>query len=201
MIVYILEDHPMVSHGIKILLESDSKDYSFATCDSLNEAMDTLDNLEYDLAIVDLNLKGQRTFQWLEKAVQLYPHRKHLVFTSSVRRDYFEKAFHLGANGYLVKESQPEDLIYAVKTVMQDRVFKDPIFSEIPSHSKPKTDILTEREKQVLRLLANGKTNQEIADTLFVSIYTIKKYVTSTLAKMEFANRTEAAIYAQTHYI
>lgn len=199
--VYILEDHPMVSNGIQMILKSEFPHAEFILSETLDDGMKKIPFSSYDLAIVDLNLKGERTFQWLEKSILKNPQAKHLIFTSSVRRDYFEKAFHLGVNGYLVKESQPEDLLYAVRTILNNRTFKDPIFDELESHAQPATDQLTKREKEVLKLLAEGKTNQEIAEMLFVSIYTVKKYVTAIMSKMNFSNRTEAAIYAQTHYI
>jgi len=201
--VYILEDHPMVLQGLRTVLENAFDDVTIVEERILESATKNIGFAQYDLAIVDLNISGKRTFDFLKQASNENKNSKHLVFTSSVRQDYFEKAFECNADGYLVKECMPEDLIYAVKTVLKGRRFIDPIFHDIQMSSAQKSNVelLTEREKDVLRLIGAGMSNQKIAENLFITVSTVKKYVSKIMSKMEFENRTEAALFCQQNYV
>lgn len=201
MVFYILEDHPMVIEGIQSVVSSVYPDVKFISESNLENAIKTLDWISYDLAIVDLNISGKRSFEFLDKATKKHKNSKHLIFTSSIRKDYFEQAFKFKIDGYLVKESMPEDLIYAIGTVLKGRKFIDPIFIDIQQTKERKIEKLTEREREVLRLVGKGDSNQEIADIMFISVNTVKKYVASIMQKMDFNNRTEAALFCQQNYV
>lgn len=201
MIFYILEDHPMIVEGIQSVVSSVYPEVKFVAESNLENAMSNLNWVNYDLAIVDLNISGKRSFGFLEEATKRHKQSKHLIFTSSIRKDYFEQAFAFPIDGYLVKESMPEDLIYAIGTVLKGRKFIDPIFLDIQQSKEQKIEKLTEREREVLRLIGKGDSNQDIADNMYISVNTVKKYVASIMQKMEFNNRTEAALFCQQNYV
>lgn len=201
--IFILEDHPLVLQGLRSVLESAFSEIEIDEERNLENALQQLKFRQYDLAIVDLNISGKRTFDFLKKASEINKESKHLVFTSSIRQDYFERAFECHADGYLVKECMPEDLVYAINSIMKGRKFVDPIFHDIQLNGSTdsKVDSLTEREKDVLRLIGEGMSNQKIAENLYITVSTVKKYVSRIMSKMEFNNRTEAALFCQHNYV
>lgn len=200
--VHILDDHPMMISGLELILRSAYSEINIITESDLSIAIDHLPFAKYDLSIIDINISGKRSFDYIKKAIDQHPKSKHLIFTSSIRQDYYEKIMKLNVDGYLVKECMPEDLIYAIKTVMKGRRFVDPIFYDCQDKKCEKNiDDLTSREREVLKLIGQGLTNQNIAQALFISVSTVKKHASSAMSKMEFDNRTEAALYCQSHYV
>lgn len=204
--VFILEDHPLVMCSLKSLITNAFENVNVTEVGDLSEAFNYIKSnsyFSYDLVIVDLNIKGKKSFDFLEKSTGKNKKSKHLVFTSSIRKDYYEKAFSYNINGYIVKESMPEDVIYAIKSVMNGHKFIDPIFNEIESIRKKesKTENLTNREKELLRLIGKGYSNKQISDELFISVNTVKKHVTNILQKMELEDRTQAVLYCQKNYV
>ncbi len=198
--IYILEDHPLMIEALQSIIDSAFEAVNITTESNLDNAIKSIGFINYDLAIVDLNISGQKSFEFIEQTKKDNRNAKILVFTSSIRKDYFERVTNLQVDGYLVKECMPEDLIYAIKTVLKDRKYIDPIFFEEQNQSNT-IDELSLRERQVLKLIGKGLTNNEIADELYISISTVKKHASSAMAKMNFANRTVAALYCQTHYV
>lgn len=204
--VFILEDHPLVMNSLESLLINSFEDVNVTGIGDLCEAIKRIDDIKYtnyDLVIVDLTIKGKKSFGFLQKSINRNKKTKHLIFTSSIRKDYYEEAFSYDINGYIVKESMPEDVIYAIRSVMKGNIFIDPIFNEIEANRKKesKTENLTDREKELLRLIGKGYSNKQIADELFISVNTVKKHVTNILAKMDFEERTQAVLYCQQNYV
>lgn len=198
---YIVEDHPMVVYGLSTVIESHFPGALIDVESNLDTAMSGLDYKNYDFAIIDLNISGKKTFDYIKRATETNKSSKHMVFTSSIRKDYFDQVFEYDVDGYLIKECAVEDLVYAINSILKGRRFVDPIFSDIQRNTSFKSEILTQREKEVLKLMGGGLSNQDIANTLYISVNTVKKYVTSLMSKMEFSNRTEAALFCQTNYV
>lgn len=201
--VLILEDHPLVLHGLESILQSSFPDVRLRAVSDLGEAMTDIQYTTYDLAIVDLCIRGKRSFDFLQSACTEQKGAKHLVFTSSIRRDYYEKALNCGADGYLVKECTPDDLVYAVKTVMKGRRYIDPIFMEVDAKRSASSglDRLTARETEILRMVGKGLSNRQIAEQTYITVNTVKKHITNILNKMEFNDRKQAILFCQNHYV
>ncbi len=201
--IYVLEDHPLVLHGLESIIGSAFPEVKLKSESDLHDAMDGIGYNAYDLAIVDLCIKGKRSFDFLEKSTETNQHAKHLVFTSSIRKDYYDKALACGVDGYLVKECTPDDLVYAIKTVLKGRKFIDPIFHEIQQQHQAQSPTvqLTDREKEILKMIGQGLTNRQIAELTYITVNTVKKHITNILNKMEFKNRKQAILYCQHHYI
>jgi len=199
----IVEDHPLVSSGVKMILQLEFNARTIQEVSNLDEA-DKLAMLNhYDLAIVDLCLKGKKSFDFIRKIKKDKIADKVLVFTSSIRQDYFERVMSLNVDGYLVKECIPEDLVYAIKTITSGRQFIDPIFYNLKQNNKQLNTVnqLTNREKEVLRLIGLGLSNKAIADKTFISVNTVKKHVTNIFMKMEFVSRNQAILFCQSNYV
>ena len=129
----IVEDHPLVTSGIKMILQLEFNATNIDEVCSLDEAESISQMNHYDLAVVDLCLKGKRSFNFISKIKQEKLVERVLVFTSSIRQDYFERVMSLNVDGYLVKECIPEDLVYAIKTITSGRQFIDPLFYNLQS--------------------------------------------------------------------
>lgn len=201
--ILILEDHPLVAKGVRSVLEEVFSEAKIDIECNLNDVISEIEFKTYDLVLVDLCIKGETSFDFLEKSIRYNKDSKHLILTSSIRKDYFEKAFSYDIDGYLVKECMPEDLIYAVKSVLNNRKFIDPVFYEIDMKRKKKSKVilLSPREKEILRMLGRGKSNKQIAIEAFITVNTVKKHITNIFNKMEFNNRNEAIMFCQSHYV
>lgn len=204
--VFILEDHPLVMNSLKSLIIGSFENVNVTGSSDLNDALKLIDCFNYcnkDLIIVDLTIRGEKSFDFLQKSIKRNKNAKHLIFTSSIRKDYYEKAFSYNIDGYVLKESMPEDVIYAIRCIMRGDIFIDPIFNKIEANRRKesKTENLTDREKELLRLIGKGYSNKEIGDELFITTNTVKKHVTNILAKMELEDRTQAVLYCQQNYV
>jgi NarL family two-component system response regulator LiaR len=129
------------------------------------------------------------------------PDTKVLMLTSASDRSQVLSALKAGARGYILKDSAPDDLIQAIEAVYAGKLLlpsdlaQQALFTE-PDQSPPPSE-LTEREIDVLRCVAQGLSNQEIADKLSISLYTVRSHVRNILSKLQLANRTQAALYAR----
>lgn len=195
--VMILDDHPLVGCGLKSLVNTAFSDSMVYTETTVASAVNVARDISIDLSIVDLNLNGESGFEFLRKCKDEAYGCKCMVLTSSVYSGDFKKAMEIGVDGYLLKESMPEDLIYALKVVKQGRKFIDPHFmsDQFSSSSTDKSGQLTEREKEILIHVGKGLTNTEISKKLFISVSTVKKHINHIFSKMEFRNRGDAILY------
>ncbi len=139
----------------------------------------------------------------IESIVHSNPEARILVLTSFAADDKVFPAIKAGASGYLLKDTGPEELVEAIQQVYRGESSLHPtiarkLLTEVsqPPSGKQTTDPLTERELEVLRLIAKGKSNQEIADELVISEATVRTHVSNILGKLHLASRTQAALYA-----
>ncbi|MHB8963925.1 MAG: response regulator [Saccharofermentanales bacterium] len=200
----VVDDHPLVRQGLRSVLSLEN-DLVFAGEASCNkDAVTLIRTVNPDLVLLDIRLSGESGFDLIEYCNKAGIPCKFLVLTSSADERDFRYAKELGAHGYILKEALPEDLLYAIHLVGRGKNYYDPkIMDEImkdPMHSA-ESEELTERELEVLGALGDGLCNKEIADRLFISIFTVKKHVSQILAKLDLADRTQAALYAQANYL
>ncbi len=196
--IVVLEDHPMVCQGLETIIRQSFPNSRINHFDNLNTAMADAVGKKYDLAIVDLNLKGCSGFEYIKQSKIQNTAKKHLVFTSSAQMSDYRQAMLLDVEGYLLKECMPEDLVYAINTILKGRRYVDSIFlkNQFQEDTNPVSQ-LTEREVEILSFVGKGHSNFEIADQLFISSNTVKKHITHIFEKMQFKDRTQAVIYWQ----
>lgn len=201
--IFILEDHPMVLYGLQSILNRYFPDSKISSKENVEDAMLELERNDYDLSIIDVNVKGVSGLDYIAKAKSTKSRMKHLVFTSSAQQSDFQRAMSLDVDGYLLKECMPEDLVYAIQSIQRGRKFLDPVmlnYSFGKKHEDGLSD-LTEREREILVCIGRGKSNQEIADDLFISMHTVKKHITHIFEKLSFKDRSQAIVFCHENKI
>jgi len=201
--ILIADDHPVVRQGLAAMFGQ------LADLELVGEAKDGVEAVEMartlqpDVILLDLVMPRKGGVEAIVEIKADNPDARILVVTSFADDDSVFPAIKSGAQGYLLKDSPPEDLIRAIHDVYKGETSLHPtiarkLVQEIsqPSPLPPTAEPLTEREAAVLRLIARGLTNQEIADSLTVSERTVRFHVSNILSKLHLANRTQAAFYA-----
>lgn len=201
--VLIADDHTVVRQGIRALLsEAGGFDVVAEAADG-ESTVRLAGELHPDVVIMDLLMPGMDGIEATRILAEARPGPRVLVLTSFAADDKLFPAIKAGALGYLLKDSSPEELVRAIRQVHRGEPSLHPtiarkLLKEIsdPPEPQPAPEALTEREVAVLRLIARGLRNQEIADRLVVSEATVRAHVSHILAKLHLASRTQAALYA-----
>lgn len=201
--VYMVDDHPIVRRGIQNLLDTEADIELVGAATNGKDAILEVGDFKPDIVLMDLVMPVMDGIEATRLIREKYPDVKILVLTSFASDDKVFPAIKAGAMGYLVKDTAPEELIRAIHQVHQGQPTLHPIIaqkllSEIsgPREQPPASDPLTDRELEVLKLVARGLSNQEIATELVVSVATVYTHVSNILSKLHLASRTQAALYA-----
>lgn len=195
--VLLVDDHPLVRRGIISVLSSESSLQVVGEAETTKQGLEALDKLRPDLVLTDIRLGDGNGLELIEEAKKLNIKCKFVILTSSSNEQDFLTAEHLGASGYLLKESLPEEIVHALRVISQGRKYYDPgVISIKVRGAQVMNEDLTVREKEVLSALGRGLSNKDIAAQLFVSENTVKKHVSQVLAKLNLEDRTQAALYA-----
>ncbi|MCE5440752.1 response regulator transcription factor [Staphylococcus pseudintermedius] len=204
--IALVDDHFIVRQGLEFLLSTQPQIEvvgSFGEGQALLDALAT-DQIEPELILVDLVMPEMNGITLIQKLKEQHAGIKILVLTSYVDEEHVMSAMQAGADGYEMKDVDPEALMTSIETVLQgDKVIhKDAQQVMDTVITKPHMlNKLSKRETEVLKEMAKGKTNKEIAETLFVSEKTIKTHVSHILSKLEVTDRTQAAIYAMENHL
>ena len=201
--VFIADDHPIVRRGIRDLLETEADIQVVGEAANGQEAVAAASKLQPDIVLMDLVMPVMDGLEAIRQIKNELPHTQILVLTSFTTDDKVFPAIKAGALGYLIKDTAPEDLVRAIRQVYRGEATLHPaiaqkLLNEItaPSPKPPTPEPLTERELDVLKLVAQGLTNQEIAGELVIGVTTVYTHVSNILAKLHLASRTQAALYA-----
>jgi DNA-binding NarL/FixJ family response regulator len=211
--VAIVDDQSLVRAGLHMIIDSQPDLEVVAEAGTGREALQALAATPADVVLMDVRMPGmdgiEATAAVLEQAARLHPRTPHrvIVLTTFDLDDYALEAIRAGASGFLLKDGRPEDLIAAVRTVHRGdavvaasttRRLLDhfvPLLTSAPP-APPGLDLLTEREREVLELIARGRSNGEIAQDLFLSEATVKTHVGRVLAKLGLRDRVQAVVLA-----
>lgn len=201
--ILIADDHAIVREGLRTLIASEpGMEVAGEAADGL-QAVSLARSLQPDVILMDLMMPRKNGLEAIEEIKQENPEVCILVLTSFAEEDKVFPAIRAGALGYLLKDSSPQQLLQAIYDVHRGESSLHPtialkLIREIsqPSDLPPAEHPLTEREVDVLKLVAQGLTNQEIADRLVISEWTVRTHVRNILGKLHLANRTQAALYA-----
>ncbi len=201
--IMITDDHAIVRKGIRALLATEHNIQVVGEASDGAQAIEQAQTLKPDVILMDLVMPKTDGIEATRQITAKIPGMRILVLTSFAADDKVFPAIKAGALGYLLKDSGPDQLIEAIHQVYRGEPSLDPaiarkVLSEL-SHP-PKTpltaDPLTERELGVLRLVAQGKSNKEIAEQLVITEMTVRTHVSNILGKLHLASRTQAALYA-----
>ena len=195
----ILENYEVIRKGLILMLNMENEFQDIIEATTIEEAMKQLRIHKIDIAIINLSLGKRETgLSLVEKAKKEGFDTKFLIFTTLFRNEDMEKARALGVEGYIHQEATQEDICYAIKSIARGNLFYiNRLEGEgnETSYSKIKM-LLTDREYEIFKILGKGITNSQIAERLFITEATVKKHISSILAKLEMSHRTEAALYS-----
>ncbi len=201
--ILIADDHAIVREGLRTLIVAKPGLELVGEAADGNEAVLLARTVEPDVILLDMMMPHKDGLAAIEEIKAESPEARILVLTSFSDDEKVFAAIKAGALGYLLKDSSPQQLIQAIQDVHQGRSSLHPtialkLIRELnqPPNLPPTDDPLTERELETLRLVAQGLTNQEIAEKLSISERTVGKHVSNILEKLHLANRTQAALYA-----
>ena len=201
--VLIADDHAIVRKGLTVLLATEKDIKVVGEAQDGLEAVEKAGSLKPDVVLMDLVMPRMDGIEATAKITGANPKTRILVLTSFAADDKVFPAVKAGALGYLLKDSSPEELLEAIHQVHRGEPSLEPaiarkVLQEIshPGAEKPTSDPLTERELEVLRLIAQGMSNKEIAAKIFVAEWTVRTHVSNILGKLHLASRTQAALYA-----
>jgi len=201
--VLIVDDHTIVRKGIRALLAEMAGMEVVGEAENGQEAVTQAETLHPDVILMDLAMPKMDGIEATRQIKASQPESRILVMTSFAADDKVFPAIKAGALGYLLKESTPEDLVQAIHQIYRGESSLHPtiarkVLQEIthPPDRPPTPNPLTEREAEVLRLVAQGLSNQDIAGKLNISDPTVRTHVSNILSKLHLATRIQAALYA-----
>ena len=185
--IVIAEDQRMVLGALGSLLDLEDDMEVIGKASNGEEALKLIDELQPDVCIMDIEMPIK---SGLDAAEKLKEHPcKVIILTTFARSGYFERARKAGVNGYLLKDSPSEELANSIRVIMEGRRIYAP---ELVDMAFEMENPLTERESQVLGLIADGKNTKEIASELYITTGTVRNYISVILDKLDVGNRIEA---------
>jgi NarL family two-component system response regulator LiaR len=201
--VLLVDDHEMVRIGLAAVLGTEDGIEVVGEASSGAEGIRLAQQYRPDIVLMDLVMEGMDGIETTRRLLQLYPECKVIVLTSFLDDDKMYPVIEAGAFSYLLKTSRASEIAQAIRSAAKGQpILESQVASKIMHRFRqPKPvaalhESLTERELEVLCLIAEGKSNQDTADLLYIGIKTVKFHVTNILAKLEVEDRTQAAIYA-----
>jgi DNA-binding NarL/FixJ family response regulator len=207
--VIICDDQAIIRDGLEMLLKLENDIEVLGQAQDGAEAFALVEKLRPDLVLMDLKMPGLNGIEATRQIRAAYPQVKVLVLTTYDDDEWLFDAIRAGASGYLLKDTPREEVIKAVKGTTLGKTFVDPavagkLLNQVagkPAYPSATllTDKLTERETDVLRLVARGFTNADIAERLHLSEGTVRNHVSAIFAKLEVSDRTQAAVIAIQH--
>jgi DNA-binding NarL/FixJ family response regulator len=208
--VVLADDQALVRRGFRLILEAEPDIEVVAEAEDGQQAIDAVRRHRPAIVLMDIQMPGLDGLEATRRILaDADSHTRVLILTTFERDDYVFQALQLGASGFLLKTAPPEDLITAVRVVARGEALLSPsvtrrVIQEVTRHHRrvphsADLDRLTQRELEVLRLVAEGLTNAEIAAQLYVSEATVKTHTSNVLSKLGLRDRVQAVIFAYKH--
>jgi two-component system response regulator DevR len=201
--VFLLDDHEIVRRGVRELLESTGTMTVVGEAGTAEEAYGRIPATTPDVAVLDVRLPDGNGVEVCREIRSKHPEIRCLMLTSYSDDEALFDAIMAGADGYVLKQIKTSDLVDAVTKIAAGESLLDPTLSakvlDRLRHGEAEDERLkhlTDQERRILALLADGLTNRQIAEQMFLAEKTVKNYVSNLLAKMGMSSRTEAAVYA-----
>jgi DNA-binding NarL/FixJ family response regulator len=191
--IFIVDDHPMVIEGFKALLAQNEDFTVVGTAENAFQAIDFLKKNEVNIAFLDINLPDISGMELCKKIKTEFPTIQCLALSTFNDRSYVSKMIENGASGYLLKNSSKEEIFKAIEEVSKGNMFFNVDYQKQNASKYDQAPIITRREKEVLMEIAEGLTNQQIADKLFISITTVSSHRQNLMLKLN-ANNTASLI-------
>jgi two-component system, NarL family, response regulator NreC len=200
--VLIVDDHAVVRSGLKLVLDADEEIEPVGEAGSARDAIFEARSLKPDVILLDVVMPDQSGLEIIPQLLHENPETKVLVLSMQDDPRYVREAFDAGASGYVLKEAADSEVVAAVREVAGGGRYVDPelgarlVAAESAERRRAEEDPLSEREGEVLRLLALGHTNQEIAKQLYISVRTAETHRAHIMQKLRLSSRAELVRYA-----
>jgi two-component system, NarL family, response regulator LiaR len=201
--VFVTDDHAIVRNGIRAVLAIEPDIEFVGEAENGRQAVDRVAVLRPDVVLMDLMMPEMDGIEAIRRITAADPSAKILVLTSFAADDHVFPAIKAGALSYLLKESGAEELVRAIRQAHRGESTLHPAIArkllhevKSPRDGAPSDEALTEREMDVVKLIARGRSNKEIAGDLVISEATVRTHVSNILSKLHLASRTQAALYA-----
>jgi DNA-binding NarL/FixJ family response regulator len=193
----VADDHPAVLEAVSTFLERRGVEV-VARARNGDEALAAIDETQPQVALVDLLMPGRSGIEVAKAATRSSPATAVILYTGKAEREQLTEALDAGARGFVLKEAPLDDLVRAVETVASGQVYVDPVLAGVLASPEATSQIpqLTQREREVLRLLADGMRNEEIGKQLFISPETVRTHVRKAMDKLDADTRTQAVAEA-----
>lgn len=201
-----VDDHEIVRAGLRMLLQTQPDIEIVAEASNGREAVARARELQPDVVLMDISLPDLDGFEATQQIKRALPQTAVLALTMHESDEYFFRMLQAGASGYVPKKAAPTDLVSAIRTVYEGGVFLYPSLAKSlvqdylgrvrETDDRAALDGLTEREQEVLKLIADGLTNQEIAERLTISVKTVERHRANIMSKLNLHSRTELVKYA-----
>jgi two-component system, NarL family, response regulator NreC len=200
--VHICDDHALVREGLRKVLEAEPDLVVTGEAATADDEIAALREGAPDVLLLDVVMPGRSGIEALPEIRKTAPATRVLALSMQDDPVYVRKAFGAGASGYVLKEAAPTELVQAIRVVAEGHNYLHPLLGARMATSdqgiRPADDLLSEREREVLHLLALGHTNQEIADLLFISVRTAETHRARMMQKLGLRTRAEIVRYALT---
>lgn len=206
--ILLAEDQALVRQGLKMMIETDPELRVNGEAENGKEAITLCEEQTFDLAILDIRMPEMTGLEAMQVMRERWSEMKILILTTFNDEDYALEALKNGANGYMLKNADAEELIRAIRSCLAGGLtIEDQVAAKVLPHlinNNEQIDIdpsLTKRELDIIIGVGQGLSNKEIAEKLFLSVGTVKNNISSILDKLELRDRTQLAIYALRHNI
>jgi two-component system, NarL family, invasion response regulator UvrY len=198
--ILIVDDHAMIREGLKRILLDEFKDAAFGEAGNATEALDQVWKKPWELILLDISMHGRSGLDVLKEIRTSASKVPVLVLSGHPEEQYAVRVLKAGAAGYLVKESAPQELCRAVRRVLSGGKYitsslAEQLAAQVQSSNRPAHEALSNREDQVMLLMAAGKAPKEIGDELSLSVKTVGTYRTRILEKLHVKNNAELMRY------
>jgi len=194
--VLIVDDHEVVREGLRLSLSRAPHIRVVGEAADGNAALDLAERRKPNVVIMDVRMPGMDGLDATKALLERDPEAAVLIFTAYSERSLLARGLESGAKGYILKEAPHETLVRAIEKVAGGDSFIDPALMPAFLSGKDREDMLTAREREILQLLADGMSNADVAQRLFISQETVKSHVRHILAKLEADTRTHAVAIA-----
>lgn len=203
--IVLIDDDQLVCMSLKMILEADSDITVEAVGNDGTDALPLYKEHNPDVLLMDIRMKGLNGTDALAELIKVYPEAKVLFLTTFVDDEYIVKALELGAKGYIVKQNY-ENIVPALKAVYSGQnVYGTEVMEKIPELMKSADSFdysaydISDKEYEIITLVADGLSNKEIATNLYLSEGTVRNYLSSILEKLELRDRTQLAVFYYQH--
>lgn len=203
--VLFVDDHEMVRIGVSSYLSAQPDIEVIAEAEDGKEGVELALELRPDVILMDLVMKNMDGIEATRKIIEEWPEAKIIIVTSFLDDEKVYPALEAGATSYMLKTSKAGEIANAVRATYEGQTVLEPevtgkMMTKMRNKAKGEPhEELTNREMEILLLMAEGKTNQDIADELFIALKTVKVHVSNILSKLDVQDRTQAVIYAFKH--